>query len=168
MRAPRLPASWFTPKGAVIGTVLSLVGLWLVANFLGPFGLILTAPFLAVPAALPVIVFLGWATGRGQRAYRFGTGRQHVWGYLGHDIRGLEDERGTWLSVVDCEAASGLDLMSALRFVPSSNHRNDEVKGLLLNMPSMVRLLDACQGDFSRVARFRVFLEREVWKTKRG
>ena len=168
MITPRLPASWYTLKGAVIATLLALGATWLAGHIGGALGVMMGLPIIAGALAVPIIVLLEWITGRGQRAYRFGTGRQDAWGYLGHTIRGQVDGQTIWLSVVDCETASGLNLSSGLKSVPTSGKRRDDVKGIMLDMPSMIRVLGQCTDDLTQASRFRAFLERTVWKTRRG
>jgi hypothetical protein len=165
---PKIPASWYTAKGALIGTALAVAGAWVAVRVGGISAFAIGVPFVACAASVPIIVFFDWALGRGQRAYRFGTGRQDIWGYQGHDIRGLVDDGKTWVSLGDCEMASGLDLSTGLKTIPMSRRRLDDVKGLVLDMPSMIKVLDACGQDFAKVNRLRMFLERTVWKVRRG
>jgi hypothetical protein len=171
MGGPRIPTTWFSPKGAALGALAAGGGGWLAIKFLGVAWVVLLSPVLAFFATIPIVTIFSWAAGRGQRAYRFGTGRQEVWGYCGHSVRGIEDPAGMiWISVSDCESASGLDLSRGLKRVPASRRREEDVLGLVLDMPSMLKVLDGCgeDQDFSRVARLQTFLERSVWRTRKG
>jgi hypothetical protein len=167
MPTPSLPASCYTPQGALIGATLSGGVFWLGVK-LGPLAFVLLSPFIAFPAAVPILVVLDWAFGRGQRAYRFGTGRQANWGYLGHTLRGAIEGQDIWLSLADCEAATSLALSKGLKAVPSSRRRKDDVRGLMLDRASMLRVIDACGEDMFALNRFRLFLERSVWMTRKG
>jgi hypothetical protein len=167
MPSPRLPESFYSPKGALIGASLSGGFLWLGVS-LGGLGLVLLSPLIAFPAAVPILVLLDWAVGPGQRAFLHGTGRQEIWGYLGHTIRGVVEEESIWLSLTDCEVATGLALSKGLKAIPSSRRRTDDLRGVILDRSSMLRVLNACGEDMFALNRFRLFLERSVWMTRKG
>ena len=168
MPYPKIPNSWFTPKGAVTGGLLSVGGVYFAIRSDDANVMLLMAPLVAGSASIAIIVFFAWLTGHGQRAYRFGRGRQDVWGYLGHNIRGIVDGEDIWISLADCEIASGLKLGRLLGLVHPRRQRVDGIRGVMVDRAGMIKILEACNQDFSNVNRLRVFLEREVWATRRG
>lgn len=167
-KAPHIPLSWYSAKGAVGGAAVAALAFWLGYRFDGPVGILLFLPVGAAGIALALLVSLNWLGGRGQRSYRFGKGRQEIWGYCGQNIRGIVDERGIWISLTDCELATGLDLAAGLKCLASSRQRHDDVRGILLDHTAMLKVLDGCGADAFGRARLRLFLERSVWQTRRG
>lgn len=113
--------------------------------------------------------FTAWLLGPARRGYLRGTGRQACWAYLGYTIRGDWDDVGQlWISLTDCHHASGLDLLTRLDRVHNTEKRNDGVKGWLLTQVGMTQLFDSLRGDPFPIHKLRLFLEREVWRTRRG
>ena len=127
------------------------------------------ARLVAGALALVVLVVLSWLAGDVQRTYRFGRGRQEVWGFHGHSIRGARDEEGViWLSVDDCAQASGLDLQRRLSRVPPRRRARHRLAGVLLAPADLREVVRLSAGDSAAVSRFLAFLEREVWRAAGG
>lgn len=135
-----------------------------------PFVTVFASPLLAITLSIGLVaVILPWLLGPARRGYLYGVGRQACWGFLGHTIRGDWDESGQlWVSLTDCHSASGLDLLARLDRIPDIDKRQDGVKGWLVTPAGMRRLLDSLRGDTFPIHKLRLFLEREVWQTRRG
>lgn len=146
----------------VIGASVLVVG--------DPFVMVLASPILGVASSLALVsTILPWLLGPVRRGYLHGTGRQACWGYLGQTIRGDWDDTGQlWISVTDCHHASSLDLLNRLDRVTGADKRKDGTKGWLLTQRGMIRLLDSLREDPFPTHKLRLFLEREVWQTRRG
>lgn len=146
---------------AALGGTLLAIG--------NPFLMVIASPLVASPLAVAIVAFAAWLLGTGRRSYLYGTGKQACWGYLGHTIRGQEDETGQiWVSLTDCHHASGLDLLKRLDRIASADKQKNSVKGWLVTPSGMTRLLDNLGGDPFPIHKLRLFLEREVWRTRRG
>jgi hypothetical protein len=160
----------FSPRnGKVALSIAAVMGSAVVA--IGdPFVMVFASPILGAALSLALVsAILPWLFGPARRGYLHGTGRQACWAYLGHTIRGDWDETGQlWISLTDCHHASGLDLLDRLDRVPGAEKRKDGAKGWLLSPAGMTRLLDSLRGDPFPVHKLRLFLEREVWQTRRG
>lgn len=138
-----------------------------------PIWMVLLSPAVAMPLAFTIVIFLGWVLGPGLRTWIHGKGRQANWGYLGHTLRGEIDTNGViWISLNDCQAASGLPLLGAYDRISDRHRVKHRDKGWLISQTGMARFLKSLDGetefDSFQVGKLRLFLEREVWKTRRG
>jgi hypothetical protein len=134
-----------------------------------PFLMVFMSPPLAALLSITIVTISAWLCGPAIRAYVHGTGRQSNWGYLGHTVRGETDFDGKlWVSLNDCQSASGIPLVNELRWIPERHKRKDRRKGWLVDQAGTYRALETCKEDPSAQNKLRLFLEREVWQTRRG
>lgn len=160
----------FSPRNGKIALAITAVTGGAVLAIGDPFVMVLASPILGAALSLALVsAILPWLLGPARRGYLHGRGRQGCWGYLGHTIRGEWDEDGQlWISLTDCHHASGLDLLGRLDRVAGIDKRKNGAKGWLLTRAGMSRLLDSLRGDPFPIHKLRLFLEREVWQTRRG
>ncbi len=158
-----------TPRTATIATAIAATLRAIVVSIGDPFLIIFTSPTVAGFASVGIVTALAWLFGPALRATIHGRGRQAVWGFCGHEIRGEFDDDGTpWISVADCQSAGEIELLEHLPWVPERHKRRHRDKGWLLCQPGMRRLLEVTKSDEFAVTKFRLFLDREVWQTRRG
>lgn len=160
----------FSPRNGKIALAITALTGGTVLAIGDPFLMVIASPIFAAALSLALVsVILPWLLGPARRGYLHGTGRQACWSYLGHTIRGEWDEDGRlWISLTDCHHASGLDLLSRLNRVAGVDKRKHEAKGWLLTQLGMTWLLDSLRGDPFPTHKLRLFLERNVWQTRRG
>lgn len=160
----------FSPRNGKIALVITTVTGGAVLAIGDPFVMVFASPVLGVALSLALVsVILPWLLGPARRGYLHGTGRQACWAYLGHTIRGDWDDAGQlWISLTDCHHASGLDLLGRLDRVANADKRKDGAKGWVLTDKGMTLLLASLRGDPFPIHKLRLFLEREVWQTRRG
>jgi hypothetical protein len=160
----------FSPRNGKIALGITAVTGVAVLAVGDPFVMVFASPILGAALSLALVsAILPWLLGPARRGYLHGTGRQACWAYLGHTIRGDRDDDGhIWISLTDCHHASGLDLLSRLNRVASCDKRKDGAKGWLLSQAGMRQLLDSLRADPFPIHKLRLFLEREVWQTRRG
>jgi hypothetical protein len=119
--------------------------------------------------SIGVVVFLWWLFGPWLRSRLVGEGRQETWGYLGHTLRGTQSEDGRlWISLRDCEMASGLALEARERLVPAREKLKHAERGWMVDETGMKRVLAGTELDPLRCNHLLLFLERNVWRSHRG
>lgn len=133
-----------------------------------PFLMVFVSPALAVFISITFVTVIAWLLGPIRRAYLHGAGRQSNWGYLGHTVRGETDAEGAhWISLEDCQKASGIPLFKELCWIPESQKRSGGHEGWLVNQAGMRRVLNISKEDQFALNKLRLFLEREVWQNRR-
>ena len=147
--------------GVIVLALALLSGNGLVILFSGWFAVSLFS--------IGIVVFLSWVFGPWLRARLVGEGRQETWGYLGYTLRGMRSEDGRlWVSLRDCAMASDLALEGREEFLPAREKLMHPERGWMVDEAGMQRVLAGEGLDPVRRSHLRLFLERNVWRSRRG
>ena len=158
-----------SPRTAKIALAIAVVLALPAIITADPFVIVITSPFYALPLSVPILAYLSWLIGPRLRIYLHGGGHQHNWGYRSFTIRGEMDDNGClWVSLSDCQLASDLPLEQRLDRAKASDKREDPVKGWLVTESGMRRVIDSVRGEITEINKLRLFLDREVWRTRAG